>query len=512
MVVSPEGTTATSRKRPTAIPVLSIGLSFSLGFSSDMLQPSLAFPQTRRHFLGRWSLGFGATAFSLLLQQDGFSGADEQPASTGVLQRFHHRPRAKSVIFLYMDGGPSQMDTLDPKPELSRLDGQPFPLRKEPTQFDNNGTTFGSPWKFQQHGQSGIWVSELFPHVARHADKLCVVRSMTSQFSEHTSANYFLHTGLGIVGRPSMGAWVVYGLGSSSQELPGYVVINGGLTPPGGLDNFASGFLPAAFQGSTFSPVGEPIANLRSLEDHPARLAKKRELLSSLDAMFLESADGSDAVESAIRNYELAYRMQHSVPEASSLNEESAATLAAYGVEHTNKATAIYARQCLLARRLVERGVRFIELTCPATTHDRWDQHSNLKPGHQDNALAVDQPISALIEDLDQRGLLDETLVVWAGEFGRTPFAQGKGGRDHNPFAFSIWMAGGGTRGGTTYGQTDDFGYKVIDCPVEIHDLHATMLHLLGVDHHRLTFRFGGRDHRLTDVHGKVIHEIIRQA
>lgn len=443
--------------------------------------------------------------------RDGLGQTSTSTRPTGILDRFHHQPRAKSVIFLYMDGGPSQMDTLDPKPTLAKLNGQPFPVKMEPTQFDNNGTTFASPWKFRQHGESGTWLSELFPHLARHADQLCVVRSMTSQFSEHTSANYYLHTGLGIVGRPSMGAWVVYGLGSDTQELPGYVVINGGLTPPGGLDNFASGFLPATFQGSIFSPLGDPIANLKSHSGNAASQARKRELLEKLDSQFLESTLHSDAVESAIHNYELAYRMQQSVPEASSLNDEPLETLAAYGVEHPNKATAIYARECLLARRLVERGVRFIELTCPNTTHDRWDQHANLEKGHADNALAVDQPIAALLDDLDARGLLDETLVVWAGEFGRTPFAQGAGGRDHNPFAFSIWMAGGGVQAGTNYGETDEFGYKVIDKPVEIHDLHATMLHLLGVDHQRLTFRFGGRDHRLTDVHGKVITEIIQR-
>ncbi|MBX3420845.1 MAG: DUF1501 domain-containing protein [Pirellulaceae bacterium] len=464
---------------------------------------------SRRLFLQRWSLGFGGLALSALYQQ--WARAEtltRTPSDGGVLERFHHQPRAKSVIFLYMDGGPSQMDTFDPKPTLEKLHGQPFPKKMEPTQFDNNGATLASPWKFAQHGQSGLWISDLFPHIAKHADKLCVVRSMTSRFSEHTSANYFLHTGLGIVGRPSMGAWVVYGLGSPSQELPGFVVINGGLTPPGGLDNFASGFLPAAFQGSTFSPSGDAIANLRSPPRQPHEIAARRDLLRSLDQNFLESTAGADAVESAIRNYELAYRMQQSVPAASNLDDESEQTRSAYGVDHPNRQTATYARQCLLARRLVERGVRFIELTCPATTHDRWDQHSNLKKGHTDNALAVDQPIAALLEDLNQRGLLGETLVIWGGEFGRTPFAQGSDGRDHNPFAFSIWLAGGGVRPGMTYGETDEFGYKVVQDPVEMHDFHATILHLLGVDHQRLTFRFGGRDHRLTDVHGQVLESI----
>lgn len=465
---------------------------------------------SRRQFLSRWSLGFGGLAAATLIgRTSGNAGANEPEGSKGILERLHHPAKAKSVIYLYMDGGPGQMDTFDPKPTLRQLNGKPFPVKKEPTQFDNNGSTLASPWNFEQYGESGLWVSDLFPNVSQHADKLCVIRSMTSQFSEHTSANYFLHTGLGIVGRPSMGAWAVYGLGSESEELPGFVVINGGLTPPGGLDNFASGFLPAAYQASTFSPTGQAIANLKPASQNQQLVEAKRKLLEQFDQNFLAATANADPVESAIKNYELAYKMQESVPEASDLNSESQQILDAYGVDHENKPTSIFARECLMARRLVERGVRFVELTCPGVGHDRWDQHSRLKEGHERNAQAVDQPIAALLEDLDERGLLDETLVVWSGEFGRTPFAQGSNGRDHNPYAFSLWMAGGGVKGGTTYGETDEFGYKAIDKPVEIHDLHATMLHLLGIDHERLTFRFGGRDHRLTDVHGHVLHDIV---
>ena len=377
----------------------------------------------------------------------------------------------------------------------------------EPTQFDNNGATLGSPWQFAQHGDSGLWISQLFPQLSRHADRLCVVRSMTSPFSEHTSANYFLHTGLGIVGGR---AWALGRLriGQRISRTAGVRHHQRRIDAARWAGQFASGFLPATFQGSTFAPEGDAIANLRSAPRSLEQLARRRNLLRQLDDGF-SAASQADAVDSAIRNYELAYRMQESVPRASSLTDESEQTLKAYGVDHPNRPTAIYARQCLLARRLVERGVRFIELTCPSTGHDRWDQHSNLHKGHTDNALAVDQPIAALLDDLQHRGLLDETLVVWAGEFGRTPFAQGSNGRDHNPFAFSIWLAGGGVRGGCTYGETDEFGYKVIDRPVELHDLHATMLHLLGIDHQRLTFRFGGRDHRLTDVHGRVLTDIV---
>ena len=464
--------------------------------------------RSRRQWLGEASCGFGAVALLSLLSKHAL--ANDSSGRSGILRSLHHMPHAQHVIFLYMDGGPSQIDTFDPKPLLAKFHGQPFPMKAEPTQFDNNGTTLKSPWSFAQHGASGLWISSLFPHLAKQADRLAVVRSMTSQFSEHTSANYFLHTGTGMAGRPSIGAWLSYGLGSESDNLPDYVVINGGLTPPGGLENFASGFLPAAHQASLFTPSAQPIANLAPPSEAASdRALHKRNLLEMLDDNYSAATGRTDPVESAIENFELAYAMQRSVPEAADLDSESEATQRLYGVDSSNKPTAIFARECLMARRLIERGVRMIELTCPSVGHDRWDQHSNLLKGHEENALAVDQPIAGLLSDLAARGLLDETLVVWAGEFGRTPFAQGTNGRDHNPYAFSVWLAGAGVRGGTTYGETDEFGYKVVDRPVEMHDLHATMLHLLGIDHERLTFRFGGRDHRLTDVHGHVLHDIL---
>jgi uncharacterized protein (DUF1501 family) len=292
--------------------------------------------------------------------------------------------------------------------------------------------------------------------------------------------------------------------------LPGFVVLHGGLMPPGGMDCFGSGFLPATFQGSFFKPAGEPLANLRSRDRNRSVAHNKRALLKQLDEAFLSRAGHADAVESAIANAELAFRMQSSVPELADLSQETAATKELYGLDASYEQTRIFATECLLARRLVERGVRFIELTCPQISgEDRWDAHSDLKSNHEKNARAVDQPIAGLLRDLKLRGLLDTTLVVWAGEFGRTPFAQGSNGRDHDPFAFSLWLAGGGIRGGTIYGATDEYGYKVVENKLAIHDLHATMLHLLGVDHKRLTFRTGGRDMRLTDVHGEVIHEIL---
>jgi hypothetical protein len=408
-----------------------------------------------------------------------------------------------------MDGGPSQVDTFDPKPRLDREHGEPIKVKTHPTQFNNVGTVLRSPWKFHRYGESGIPVSDLFPNVARCVDNLAIVRSMVSNFSEHTSANYFLHTGNGLQGRPSHGAWVTYGLGSECQDLPGFVVLNGGLIPPGGIDCFNSGFLPASYQGSIIRPAPVPIANIARTEPAAADQRRKLDLLHSLDKGVVGRMGHHDGLEAAIANYELAFRMQASVPELVNIDGESPATRELYSLDDPYPPARIYARECLIARRLVERGVRFVELLCPAVGGDRWDQHGGLKKGHENNARAVDRPIAALLKDLKGRGLLDSTLVVWAGEFGRTPMAQGSDGRDHNPYGFTVWLAGGGIKGGTIYGATDDYGYHAVENKAEIHDLHATMLHLLGVDHKRLTYRFGGRDMRLTDVHGEVISAIL---
>jgi hypothetical protein len=310
-------------------------------------------------------------------------------------------------------------------------------------------------------------------------------------------------------GRPSMGAWIGYGLGTENQNLPGFVVLNGGLIPPGGLDNFNSGFLPASYQGSVFKAGDSPVANIRRNEPTREHQQNKLALLADLDRESLARLGHDDQLESAIANYEVAFRMQSAVPELMDLSGETEATRRLYGFDDSWPGTQVFSRQCLIARRLVERGVRFIELTCPGGAGDRWDQHGNLKEGHEKNARAVDRPIAGLLADLKARGLFDSTLVVWTGEFGRTPFAQGSDGRDHNPTAFSFWMAGGGVKGGIAYGQTDDFGYRTVANRVEIHDLHATMLHLLGLDHTKTTFRFSSRDMRLTDVHGHVLHDIL---
>ena len=460
---------------------------------------------SRREMLCASSCGFGAVAAAALLARD----------AAGGLSAVHHPGKATSVIFLYMDGGVSQVDSFDPKPALEQYAGKdPHTLFKvDATQFNNVGRVLPSPWKFQPYGASGIPVSDLFPHMGSIVDELAIVRSMTSEFPEHTNANYFLHTGSGLQGRPSMGAWTTYGLGSENDELPGYMVINGGLIPPGGLDNFTNGFLPATYQGSIIKPNAMGLANVRPLEKSARQQQSKLDLARRLDRDFAERVAGGgsppDALESAIANQELAYRMQTEVPDLLDLSGESTDTKRAYGLEAEYKPTQIFGTECLLARRMVERGVRFVELTCPSINADRWDQHVKLREGHANNARAVDQPIAALIRDLKDRGMLDSTLVVWSGEFGRTPFAQGSDGRDHNPQAFSMWMAGGGVKGGTITGATDEFGYRVVEKKFMIHDLHATMLHLMGIDHTKLTYRFSGRDMRLTDVYGHVIRDIV---
>lgn len=465
-------------------------------------------PPSRREFLIRTSCGFGALALTALTQED---VSARSPADEGSLAARPPMfpPRARHVIFLYMDGGPSQVDLFDPKPRLEKEHGEPIKVKVQPTQFDNVGTVMKAPWPFQHYGESGLPFSSIIPHIGAHADDICVIRSMTSEFSEHTNANFFLHTGHGLQGRPSAGAWVAYGLGTESHSLPGFIVLNGGLIPPGGLDNFHSGFLPATYQGSIFKPGTNPVADLQRQEATPEQQHRKLELMRQLDRHVLSRFGEHREIEAAIANYELAFRMQTAVPELMDVSRETRATQALYGLFADYEPTRIYGRNCLIARRLIERGVRFVELTCPGVGTDRWDQHSGLKDGHEKNCRAVDQPIGGLLTDLKARGLLDETLVLFAGEFGRTPMAQGSDGRDHNPYGFSVWLAGGGVRGGMTYGATDEYGYHAIEHRLEMHDLHATVLHLLGIDHTRLTVRFGGRDMRLTDVFGHVITDIL---
>ena len=473
---------------------------------------------SRRDMLTLTSHGFGTLAMMGLFGNQAIGKPIKgRTAATGINplapRRPHFMPKARNVIMLYMDGGFSQMDTFDPKATLDKYNGQdPRKVigKLHDTQFGSYGKVYASPWKFKKHGQSGLPISSLFPHISTCADDLCVIRSMVSEFPEHTNANYMLHTGHGLQGRPSLGAWAGYGLGSESNNLPGFVVLNGGLIPPGGLDNFNSGFLPANYQGSIFQAGKEVLANVRPNEKTSRLQQQKLGILKTLDRSLLGHHQDAGSVESAIQNYELAYKMQTAVPDLTDLSKESDATKKLYGLDSKYKPTQTYARQCLTARRLIERGVRFVELTCPGIAGcDRWDQHSGHKQGHEKNARAVDQPVAALLKDLKSRGLLDETLVIFTGEFGRTPFAQGQNGRDHNPSGYSAWLAGGGVKGGHTYGATDDFGYNTIQDKMDIHDFHATILHLLGIDHTKLTYRFGGRDIRLTDVYGNVAKDII---
>lgn len=456
---------------------------------------------SRRQALQQSSMGFGALALAGLLEKT--------RAASPLIPESHFPGRARNVIFLFMEGGVSQVDSFDYKPMLEKHHGQDPRAaigKLEKTQFENIGKVMKSPWGFRQRGQSGAWVSDLFPHMAAMADELCVVRSMTSNFPEHTSANYFFHSGTGLQGRPSMGAWASYGLGKESENLPGFVVINGGRIPSGGLDCFSNGFLTATHRGSLLNANGTPVANVNPNERDARSQLLKRKLIGSLNST---SSRGNSELEAAISNYELAARMQLAIPELMDFSDESKATKDLYGIEDGYNGTRTYARECLIARRLIERGVRFVELTIPNIGEDRWDAHGGLQKNHGNNARSVDKPIAGLLKDLKARGMLDDTLVLWSGEFGRTPFAQGGNGRDHNEFGFSLWMAGAGVKPGTVFGATDQWGYKAVENPLEIHDLHATILHLLGINHKELTYRFSGRDIRLTDVHGRVVQELL---
>jgi len=463
---------------------------------------------TRREMLAQCSTGFGMFALQGLMANSSFAG---------TARRSHFKPRAKRVILCYMSGGVSQVDSFDPKPKLRELHGKPMPVKIERTQFNNNGNVMASPFEFKRYGQSGTPVSSMFPHVAESVDELAVIRSMTSKVNEHAQGNYAFHTGFPFMGHPSAGAWVSYGLGTENQNMPGFVVLQAGgaAVPHGGVGLFSSGYLPAQNQASII--IGDKAPAVRNIQPREADATQRSRLdfMKGMDADFVKRIGGNNDVEAAVRNYETAYRMQASVPELCDLSGETAATKKMYGMDSPNGVTAAYGHQALLARRLVERGVRFVELSClpekmgGGQAPNPWDQHGNLKGGHENMSLQVDQPIGGLLRDLKTRGLLDDTLVIWAGEFGRTPFSQGSNGRDHNPYGYSVWLAGGGVKGGTVYGATDELGYHVTENKCDIYDLWATVLHLMGLDHEALTYRHGGRDLRLTDVHGRVIQDVI---
>jgi len=459
--------------------------------------------------LRQCSLGFGSLALAGLFSENARAA---QSATAGP----HFPAKAKQVIFAYMSGGVSHVDSFDPKRELAKRHGQPMPVPVRPTMFNQNGNIMASPWEAKPRGQSGIVMTDLFPRLAEMADDLAVIRSMTSKVNEHAQGNYFFHTGFPFMGHPTAGAWVNYGLGAMNKDLPGFVVLQSGgaVAPHGGVGLFSSGYLPAQNQASILQADGdEALPNIKPRE---ADGLQRRRLgfIGELDAAFAKSTADAQ-VEAAIRNYETAYRMQAAVPELIDLRGESEATKKLYGLDSSHAHTASYGRQCLVARRLIERGVRFVELSCLSQNigagqgPNPWDQHGKIKEGHGAMARQVDQPLAALITDLKARGLWDSTLIIFSGEFGRTPFSQGSDGRDHNPTGFSTVLAGGAIRGGVTYGATDELGYYAVENIATIYDLYATVLHVLGIDHEKLTYRFGGRDFRLTDVHGNVITEIL---
>lgn len=461
----------------------------------------------RRDLLRSSANGFGMLALANLLQGEA-SAAGKAKAEGPLAERPPQYPaRAKRVIFLFMHGGPSQVDTFDPKPLLTRDSGKPFPGEKPRVQFAQTGNLLKSPWEFKKYGQSGTEVSDLFPHVGRHVDDMCVIRSIHANNSAHGGALLQLHTGSDTFVRPSIGSWVNYGLGTENQNLPGFITICPTLGH-GGVQNWSSAFLPGDYQGT---PIGN--ASIRAREAKLKFIQNdemdSQDQLSQLDYLkrmnerHLKPLAPDPLLEARINSFELAYRMQSAAPAVMDISGESAATLKMYGVGE--EPTDNFGRQCLLARRFAESGVRFIQCT-----HSyKWDQHGNLREGHTKNAREVDQPIAALLTDLKERGLLEDTLVWWGGEFGRTPTAQGNDGRDHNPHAFSMWLAGGGVKPGIAYGATDDYGYYAMENKVHMHDLHATILHLLGMHHEKLTYRYAGRDFRLTDVAGRIVEDIV---
>lgn len=477
---------------------------------SPVAQFRHTFP-SRRELLRTTALGFGNLALASLMTEEACAiPVDGGPLSPGST---HFSPRAKRVIFLFMLGGPSHLDTFDYKPRLQREHGKPLPFPKLRIKFDGTGNLLRSPWKFRRYGESGALVSELFPHVAQHADDLCIVRSLHGTNVAHGAAVLKLHTGSDTFVRPSLGSWVLYGLGSENRDLPGFITICPSLGY-GGVKNWSNAFLPAPFQGTALGnstvPAGE--AGIRYLKNRFVTRALQRsqlDFLGEANRDFLRRTGPDRALDGRIETFELAFRMQAEMPQIQDISGETAATRKLYGLDET--VTDNFGRQCLLARRFAEQGVRFIQVT--HSPPGLWDQHYELRDGHEKNARAVDKPIAGLLTDLKTRGLLDETLVIWGGEFGRTPTVQGKygekAGRDHNPGGFTIWMAGGGVRGGIRYGHTDEYGYYATENKVHLHDLHATVLHLLGLDHERLTYRYAGRRFRLTDVHGEVVHDIL---
>ena len=473
-----------------------------------MSPPSPFTPLSRRTLLQRSAAGFGHLALLDLLARQ-TPAAPTNPQSPIRNPQSHFPARAKRVIFLFMKGGPSHVDTFDPKPLLTRDDGGKYPFEEPRIKFAETGKLLKSPWQFRQYGQSGLPVSDLFPHVAQCADELCVIRSMHGSNPAHGGALLKLHTGSDTQVRPSMGSWVLYGLGTENEHLPGFFTICPTLAH-GGVNNWGAAFLPAWTQGTPIGNAAVPsdralVKHIRNPALTPATQREQLKLLAQLNHDHLALTGADLALEGRITSFELAFRMQAAMPEAQDIDSETPATQKLYGLD--NPVTANFGRQCLMARRFAERGVRFIQVT-HSDSEVQWDQHSNLYKGHSKNAAEVDRPIAALLKDLKSRGLLEDTLVLWGGEFGRTPTAQGKDGRDHNPHGYTMWLAGGGVKRGHIHGSTDDYGYYAQEDKVHLHDLHATLLALLGIQHEKLTHRYAGRDFRLTDVSGRIVKEL----
>jgi hypothetical protein len=466
-------------------------------------------PTSRRRFLCEAGGGLGAVAASAMLAAESRAA---MPAAVSPLAPLapHFAPRATRVVYLFMHGGPSQVDLFDPKPELARFAGQPLPAQFGEVMTRRKVATnplLGPVKPFHKHGESGLEISEFLPHIATHADDLCVLRSCHGDSVNHPQSVYQMNTGSILMGRPSLGSWVAYGLGTENQNLPAFVVLpdpGGGIK--GGPPAWGSGFLPATYQGTTVRPGSAPILNLNRPEGlSDSRQRELLQLVQRLNQRHWENHARPDEFSARIAAYELAYRMQAAAPEAVDLSEETAETQQAYGLDR--KDTADFGTRCLLARRLLERGVRFVQLYSGDT--NGWDAHDDVLKNHGMMCRRTDQPVAALLTDLKQRGLWDDTLVIWGGEFGRMPMSEQGKGRDHNPWGYSVWLAGGGIRGGMTYGSTDEVGLRAAENPVHVHDLHATILHLLGFDHEQLTYFHQGRDHRLTDVAGRVVTEIL---
>jgi hypothetical protein len=460
--------------------------------------------RSRRDFLKHAGGGFGMLALAGLLDQDNLLAESPGDAVSPLTPKpTHFAPRAKSVIWLFMEGGPSAMDTFDPKSELTKHDGQQ-PKESIDVFFGKPGPLLRSPFEFQQYGESGAWVCDKLPNLARHVDDMALLKSCWAESNAHGPAMYQMNTGLIRAGFPSAGSWVTYGLGTDNQNLPGFVVLLNNIGSKGGPQNWGSGFLPGSYQGTTFRSQGIPLLNLDRPEDlTQERQRKLLDLSKSLNEEHLKNHPGESDLLARIHSYELAYRMQTEAREAVDFAGESAATRDLYGLDH--EVTRPYGEKCLLARRLVERGVRFVQAYC----NDEWDAHGNILKNHTARCEETDKPIAGLLADLKARGLLDSTLVIWGGEFGRMPVSEQGRGRDHNPLGFLMWMAGGGIKSGVSYGSTDEIGYKAVEKPASVHDIHATILHLLGLDHKRLTYLHNGRRFRLTDVAGNVIHDIV---